>query len=135
MAGLLLDHYPVFRNRLPEGWNLVPIGQEIHDVRSGSSSGKHNEAGLGIPHLRSMNVARTGQISLDQIKYAPADTSELRLRRGDIVFNNTNSREHVGKSAVFNIDEEWGFSNHITRIRTPAHLLADFVAFQLLYLW
>ena len=82
-----------------------------------------------------MNISRDGQIILEQVKYVPEEASDLRLRRGDVVFNNTNSREHIGKSAIFSLDEQWGFSNHITRLRLPGDLLPEFVAFQFLYLW
>ncbi len=41
----------------------------------------------------------------------------------------------MGKSAVFDLEDEWGYSNHITRLRLPTELLPKFVAYQLLYLW
>jgi type I restriction enzyme S subunit len=133
---MLAQHYPLASDLLPSGWTIRPLGELVSDARSGYSSGKHNSDGVGVPHLRPMNIDRSGQLSLSQIKYVAAEASDLRLRPGDIVFNNTNSRDHVGKSAIFDIlDADWGFSNHITRIRLQEGLLPKFVAYQLLYLW
>jgi type I restriction enzyme S subunit len=133
---MLTQHYPMMSDHLPSGWRIQPLGQLISDVRSGYSSGTHNSEGLGIPHLRPMNIDRSGQLSLTQIKYVSAEASILRLEPGDIVFNNTNSREHVGKAAIFDLlDVEWGFSNHITRLRLQEGILPKFIAYQLLYLW
>ena len=39
------------------------------------------------------------------------------LNNEDILFNNTNSQELVGKSTFFNIEGNYFCSNHITRIR------------------
>jgi type I restriction enzyme S subunit len=41
----------------------------------------------------------------------------MRFEVGDILFNNTNSVELVGKSAVFSTVLDASFSNHMTRIR------------------
>jgi type I restriction enzyme S subunit len=58
------------------------------------------------------------------------------LRRGDILFNNTNSLALVGKTALFSDDDEPAFSNHMTRLRVKGEL-ADpaFVARFLHGLW
>ena len=37
-------------------------------------------------------------------------------KKGEVLFNNTNSAEWVGKSTVFDIDTPCATSNHITRI-------------------
>jgi type I restriction enzyme S subunit len=41
----------------------------------------------------------------------------MRFEVGDILFNNTNSVELVGKSAVFSAALDASFSNHMTRVR------------------
>jgi hypothetical protein len=56
---------------------------------------------------------------------------EVRLTPGDVVFNDTNSPELVGKTALFD-DDAPAFSNHMTRLRVnpdeldPGYLLSDF---------
>jgi hypothetical protein len=103
----------------------------IPDIRQGFSSGEHNEDGTGIPHLRPMNIDRRGRIVLKQLKYVAPTTNDLRITRGDVLFNNTNSADLVGKTAVFDLDGQWGFSNHMTRLRPPSGVLPRFIAYQL----
>jgi type I restriction enzyme, S subunit len=77
-----------------------------------------------------MNVSTAGRIDRSVLKYVqPSEgRADLRLRRGDVLFNNTNSPELVGKTALFDDDDRPAFSNHMTRLRVdrsrmdPAYL-------------
>jgi type I restriction enzyme S subunit len=61
---------------------------------------------------------------------------ERLLSQGDVVFNNTNSPELVGKTAFYADSEERAFSNHMTRIRVnPFKLRPEFLALVLHQLW
>lgn len=119
---------------LPRGWAWATVGEVATEVRSGFASGKHNPAGEGIPHLRPMNVSRGGEVTLSKVKYVSPDIDERRLCRGDILFNNTNSPALVGKTALFELDGEFAFSNHMTRVRT-FEIVPGFVSHQLHYGW
>ena len=118
---------------LPTSWEVFKLGDVITDIRPGFSSAPQSDKSRGIPHLRPMNITLHGTISLDQLKYVETD-STLRAEAGDILFNNTNSLEQVGKSAVLDQEGEWAYSNHLTRLRMPDGLIAEFVALQLLLL-
>lgn len=126
--------YPIDVGLLPKNWLVTRVGAVITEVRNGFGTSRHNSDGNGIPHLRPMNITREGQIALDQLKYVEEDPG-IYIRRGEIIFNNTNSAELVGKSAVFNQDGDWAFSNHMTRLRVPHPFSAEFIAFQFLHLW
>jgi type I restriction enzyme S subunit len=127
--------FPINVSMLPPSWAVFAIGEVIPDICQGFSSGEHNEDGTGIPHLRPMNIDRRGRIALKQLKYVAPTINELRITRGDVLFNNTNSADLVGKTAVFDLDGQWGFSNHMTRLRPPSGVLPRFIAYQLHYLW
>lgn len=59
-----------------------------------------------------------------------------RLLPGDVLFNNTNSVELVGKTAIVRDGIEAAFSNHITRIRPKAELcIGEWLALSLRGLW
>lgn len=45
------------------------------------------------------------------------------LRRGEVLFNNTNSQEQVGKTVYFDLGGNYFSSNHITRIATKGNKL------------
>jgi type I restriction enzyme S subunit len=52
---------------------------------------------------------------MSDVKYVEEDYDPLRAN--DVLFNNTNSPVLVGKTAHISKDEEWAYSNHMTRIR------------------
>jgi len=85
-------------------------------------------------------VSSVGGIDLTLVKEVPASKTECErysLRNSDILFNNTNSVDLVGKTALFDLDEGFYlFSNHMTRIRVNREI-ADphFVARQLFWIW
>src|SRR5205823_2068751 len=104
------------------------------EIRSGYSSGKHNQAGQGIPHLRPMNVSPEGQISMEDVRYVAPSAGSLRLAKADVLFTNTSSTVWVGKTALVEKPSDWGFSNHMTRLRVADGISPEFVARQLHYL-
>ncbi len=74
----------------------------------------------GLIHLRPFNLTNDGALSFEQLYRVPcteAPDGKRSLQEGDILFNNTNSVELVGKIALVQTPIEAGFSNHITRIR------------------
>ncbi len=86
-----------------------------------------------------MNVSVDGRIDRTVMKYvdpALAARPERRLQRGDVLFNNTNSPELVGKTALFEDDDQPAFSNHMTRLRVDAERLdPDYLALRLHFAW
>ena len=111
---------------LPEDWQVVRLGELVAEgilwIKNGFPQGEHNQTGLGVPHLRPFNITDTGDITLCQIKYvsSPSEDSPYWVLQGDIIFNNTNSEELVGKTAFFNLDGKFVISNHMTLIRVSS---------------
>lgn len=126
--GHLDDDTSSSREGLPDGWTSAQLKDGlIIDVQTGFACGQNNRAGEGIAHLRPMNVNADGQIDLSIIKYVPetrADRDERLLRQSDVLFNNTNSPELVGKTSYYNLPEPRAFSNHMTRLRCDQRILA-----------
>ena len=128
-------YYPLGLGMLPDGWSSTFVGDAIFDIQPGFASGVHNQEGVGVAHLRPMNIDRAGRILLAVVKYVPAHSGTVRVRRGDVLFNNTNSPELVGKTASIDRDADWAFSNHMTRLRPPDGILPKFLSYQLHFLW
>ncbi len=127
--------YPFACFEPPLNWSLVAIQDIAVDVSPGFASGKHNSNGTGVPHLRPMNVTRDGEIDLSVLK-SVAESNGTELQQGDVLFNNTNSAELVGKTAVVSARESgYAFSNHMTRIRPEVGVNSIFMARQLHFLW
>ncbi len=133
MSSLVTQHWPLEGCDIPDGWELVALQDFVADIQSGFASGKHNRDGNGIPHLRPMNISPDGKIDLSDGRFVDPEKSPLRLRRGDVLFNNTNSPAWVGKTAFIDTDVELAFSNHMTRVRLPEGIDPTFIAKQLQY--
>lgn len=131
---LYTQHWPLADAKLPTGWRVEPVKAVTSLMESGYASGRHNKDGTGIPHLRPMNVSPGGRIVLDDVRYVSRASGDKRLRRNDVLFNNTNSPIWVGKTALVDSDDELAFSNHMTRIRVARGHDPRFVAAQLNFL-
>jgi type I restriction enzyme, S subunit len=120
---------------LPEGWTLMKVGEVALKINPGFPSGQHNQENRGIPHLRPMNISRNGEIDLSQVKYIEINDFSPLLAN-DVLFNNTNSPELVGKTSYIKTDTNWAYSNHMTRIRPRLEIvLASWLAYSLHYLY
>ena len=104
---------------LPEGWVWATVEQISSLVEYGSST-KTIDDSSGVPVLRMGNIVE-GEFRFDKLKYLPATQDEfpkLLLRRGDLLFNRTNSPELVGKSAVYaGSPKECSFASYLIRVR------------------
>jgi hypothetical protein len=81
-----------------------------------------------VPHLRPFNIGDDAELDLSQVYQIPeneAPKAKVGLRAGDVLFNNTNSADLVGKTAYISRDCGAGFSRSIPPTRTSK--LATFV--------
>ncbi|TAH18692.1 MAG: hypothetical protein EAZ08_10920 [Cytophagales bacterium] len=103
--------------KLSEKINLAQISDAL-SFQDGFSSGKWNEKGKGYMHIRPFNI-KDDKFNFDAVKSVDIDNNNLPfIKEGDIIFNNTNSLELVGKSALWNFkDKSATLSNHMTIIR------------------
>jgi type I restriction enzyme S subunit len=120
------------------GWRTAKLGDLIVEAATGFACGQR--ANDGAIQLRMNNVTRRGELDWSSFIRVPIEKAMLddyALRAGDVVFNNTNSTEMVGKTALFNnFKEPVVFSNHFTRLRTkPDALAPDFLALWLHTQW
>ncbi len=109
-----------------EEWEVKQIGGIVADVKSGFACSKKNTTPSGIPHLRPFNIGLDGELDMSKLLRFPPDLVDLEtygLVSGDILFNNTNSVELVGKSAMVSQNLQAGFSNHLTRIRVRSEIV------------
>jgi type I restriction enzyme S subunit len=117
----------------PKGWEIVELGEVIHELRYGTSVKCTSMPNGGIPVLRIPNIVR-GLIELDGLKFSKLSDPDLTrygLKDGDLLFVRTNgNREYVGRCAVFH--EKGGpyaFASYLIRARLQQKRLnPDFVA-------
>lgn len=80
---------------------------------------KATEEPIGIPMLR-MNNINNSELDIDDLKYitiAEDQKDKNLLNKGDLLFNRTNSKELVGKTAVFELDGEYTFASYLIRLK------------------
>jgi len=119
---------------LPCGWCWSTVGEIVDAINAGRSSGDHNQLGQGTPHLRPMNINRQGQLDLRVVKYLEEDSLPL-LEAGDVLFNNTNSPELVGKTTYVPKSDLFAFSNHMTQLRPSGAVYGRYLSNYLHHLW
>jgi len=98
-------------------WKVKKLEEVIVSMQNGYASRPVTKEN-GMAQIRPHNITREGQLSLEGIKYVPfSEKDNYLVRKGDVIFNNTNSAELVGKTAYIDEDVVAVFSNHMTRIR------------------
>ncbi|MGF1488744.1 MAG: hypothetical protein ACFBSE_16790, partial [Prochloraceae cyanobacterium] len=106
------------KSNLPIGWVKTTVKDVIRDYQAGFASGK-KDVENGLNHLRMNNIDIEAKIDLSLLRTVPVNLAKERhyLKEGDILVCTTNSAKLVGKSAVFNLQGDFVFSNHLTRLR------------------
>lgn len=110
----------------PKGWEMVAVGDIVTDVRYGTS--KPAVEGGKYPYLRMNNLTSDGHLDLKDLKYIDISDDEIEkcvVRKGDVLFNRTNSIELVGKTAVFDLPEDMVIAGYIIRVRLNEKLLPE----------
>lgn len=103
----------------PNGWPIGVIGDLLAEAKYGYS-GKANSEGSGLPMLRMGNITYDGRIDLSDLKYIDLSESQFEkytTKPGDILFNRTNSKDLVGKSAVIMQDVPMAIAGYLVRGR------------------
>ena len=97
---------------------VLPIDALALNVHYGLSE-KMNEFGIGYKIFR-MNEIIDGHMSDNgQMKCANISSEEFekyKLNKGDVLFNRTNSIDHVGKTGLFDLDGDYCFASYLVRI-------------------
>lgn len=104
----------------PQRWRSSTIGEIVTETQYGISKGLTDNLG-DIPIMRMNNIATDGRIDLSDIRYVNVnekDFQQYRLRKGDILFNRTNSRELVGKTGLISVEDGMVFASYLIRVRT-----------------
>jgi len=102
----------------PKGWEEVTIRDLVREVKYGTSD-KAGEKGA-YPYLRMNNITYQGYMDLTDLKYIDISTSvreKYLVRKGDVIFNRTNSKELVGKTGLITSNDEMVIAGYLIRIR------------------
>lgn len=108
-------------------WKKTILEQHIEEINYGTSE-KTKDFGK-IPVLR-MGDIQEGKLVFNNLKYLDTvNDSKLLLKKGDLLFNRTNSAELVGKSAVFNNEGTYSFASYVIKVRCKNTLNSNFICY------
>ena len=67
------------------------------------------------------NNIYNSEITIDKLKYINSiemsKLPNLLLEKGDLLFNRTNSKELVGKTAIFELDGQYVYASYLIRLK------------------
>lgn len=111
-------------------YNSVKLSNVILKFKSGFGAGKQDQANgdEGIIQIRPTNIDSNGLLKFDKNIYLPYGTEAEMIDIDDVLFNNTNSQELVGKTTILKEKKRLFFSNHITKLVVDkSKLIPDFL--------
>ncbi|MDU5883237.1 MAG: restriction endonuclease subunit S [Clostridium perfringens] len=129
--------------QIPDNWIWIKAKGVIKNTISGFACSKKFEVESdsinAYPHLRPNNIGYFGNFNFNKIVYIPKDKVDEKksiLVKGDVLFNNTNSTELVGRSVVVKENMNYAFSNHITKIVVDEEICKpEFLSYAINYNW
>ncbi len=99
-------------------WPLVALGDISKKIQYGLST-RLNTENTGYKTFRMNELIEGYSIDSGNMKCAdipPETFQKYRLVSGDILFNRTNSFEHVGRTGIFNLAGEYCFASYLIRL-------------------
>lgn len=124
---------------IPESWEVVRL-EDIADITYGVQAAVAHllDESVGLPILTNINITLEGTLDLSTLRYYELPTNKrdkLILKKGDILFNwRSGSQLHVGKTVLFDLDEEYTFSSFILRFRFDKKIKSAFALHYFHYL-
>ncbi|EFF2332950.1 restriction endonuclease [Escherichia coli] len=103
-------------HRFPKG----TIRDLVDSVNYGTSAKASIDSGE-YPILRMGNITYQGRWDFTDLKYLDLSVKEkdkYLVKEGDLLFNRTNSKELVGKTAVYEEDRPMAFAGYLIRVRS-----------------
>ncbi|MFD2671788.1 restriction endonuclease subunit S [Marinicrinis sediminis] len=120
---------------IPESWKWVSIGQVCSNITYGTSKKSSKEGKIAV--LRMGNL-QGGIIDYSKLVYSSddEDIKKYKVEKNDLLFNRTNSRELVGKTAIYKSELPAIYAGYLVRI-TPVLVCSDYINFvmQSNYYW
>ncbi|NWA21026.1 restriction endonuclease subunit S [Serratia liquefaciens] len=99
---------------------------KIRDLIDSANYGTSAKASIDsgeYPVLRMGNITYQGGWDFTDLKYLDIKKNEkdkFLVKEGDLLFNRTNSKELVGKTAVYEEDKPMAFAGYLIRVRSNA---------------
>ena len=110
---------------IPESWMWVSVGSVSVNIQYGSSQKSATSGKVAV--LRMGNI-QDGKLILDKLVYTSdeAEIEKYPLKYNDLLFNRTNSKELVGKTAIYKGEIPAIYAGYLVRV-TPLYVNSDYL--------
>lgn len=120
---------------IPESWAWTSVGEVCSNIQYGSSQ---KSSSIGKIAVLRMGNLQNGRIVLDKLVYT-SDLKEIEkypLEYNDLLFNRTNSKELVGKVAIYKGEIPAIYAGYLVRVH-PILIESDYLNYvmQSQYYW
>lgn len=109
--------------------NPVRISDHVADSQYGVSEAMEETGTHAV--LRMNSITTTGWLNLTDLKYASLSAKDVEattLINGDLLFNRTNSKELVGKCAIWrDANGSFSFASYLVRLRLKPDMLPEYL--------
>lgn len=121
-ARAVIDNYRPHIPIDPE-WPMVELGDICDQIQYGLSKPLNTE-NVGYKIFRMGELVNgicldEGSMKCCNVSYE--EFEKYRLYRGDILFNRTNSIDHVGRTGIFNLEGDYCFASYLIRLSIIAN--------------
>jgi type I restriction enzyme S subunit len=121
---------------MKKGWQTKTLGELLAVLRNGVNC-KQDRSGSGdkVSRIESISDAT---FDIERVGYAQLkerDKERFRLQQGDILFSHINSAIHVGKTAVFDSDEEVYHGVNLLLMRPSSEVTSSYLEHSLKFLF
>jgi type I restriction enzyme, S subunit len=117
-------------------WKVKKLGEVLEVLRNGINC-KQNKKGNGEKITRIETIA-FAKINIDKVGFGSLNENEkqkYRLKKGDILFSHINSPPHVGKTALFDSNDELYHGVNLLLMKPKSFMLSEYLEYFLKYLY
>ncbi|MBC2451357.1 type I restriction endonuclease subunit S [Clostridium saccharobutylicum] len=114
----------------PKGWEKGKIADIVIKTQYGTGS-KADEKNGEFKVLRMNNITYNGQWDFSSMKYVDLDEKEQEkylVYKGEVLFNRTNSKELVGKTAVYKEEEPMAYAGYLVKAIPNERANGEFIS-------
>ncbi|MBL8388633.1 MAG: restriction endonuclease subunit S [Hydrogenophaga sp.] len=122
-TGALIEDWPTSD---ATRWPMVSLGAHASDFSYGTAA-KSEKSGR-VPVLRMGNIQGC-RLDWADLVYTSneAEIKKYELKKGDVLFNRTNSPELVGKTAIYQGEQPAIYAGYLIRVRCNEELLPEYL--------
>lgn len=114
----------------PKGWEVGTINDLTKKTQYGTSKKAHETDGE-YPVLRMNNITYSGGLKFSSLKYVDLDEKELEkylVYTGELLFNRTNSKELVGKTAVYRKTKPMAYAGYLVKLKANSRGNTEYIS-------